>query len=73
MCRHVINAQVSCLLDGKWYDCHECYTELEGRPFDPDASLGDEVTFACKVCRQQFKKDLQIFSTGSARTARTSS
>ena len=35
-CRHVINAQCSIFMgskaDGRWFDCHECYEELTGKP-----------------------------------------
>ncbi|KAJ1455906.1 hypothetical protein M885DRAFT_407556, partial [Pelagophyceae sp. CCMP2097] len=61
MCRHVINAQCSMFLGEKWYDCHECFAELEGRPFDV-STVTTSLVFACKKCRNQFKKDLRIFS-----------
>ncbi|KAJ8608089.1 hypothetical protein CTAYLR_009633 [Chrysophaeum taylorii] len=61
MCRHIINAQVSIFWGDKWYDCHECYAEHEGRC--PDLSqLPKKLSMACKKCRQLFHKDMQIFT-----------
>lgn len=60
MCRHIINAQVSIFWGDKWFDCHECYAEHEGRC--PDLSkLSRRVALACKSCRQLFHKDFGVF------------
>jgi len=35
-CRHIINAQCSIFMggkeNGKWFDCHECFEEMMGKP-----------------------------------------
>ena len=58
-CKHVPNAQVSIRAEccGHWYDCPLCHDEKEGHTF----MLKNEVVFACKVCKQAFRKDMQQF------------
>ena len=58
-CKHVPNAQVSIRAEccGHWYDCPLCHDEKEGHTF----TLKNEVVFACKVCKQAFRKDMQQF------------
>lgn len=66
MCKHVINAQVSIFFaNSKWYDCHECYLELEGALPDLDG-LARRLPLACKRCRQLFHKDMTIFNEADA-------
>ena len=58
-CKHVPNAQVSIRAEccGRWYDCPLCHDEKEGHTF----MLKNEVVFACKVCNQAFRKNMQQF------------
>ena len=61
MCRHVLNAQVSIKFpNGRWYECPECYLEVEGA-LAKLAQWGPLRTFACLKCRQVFQKDLRLF------------
>uniref|UniRef100_A0A7S2RW92 Uncharacterized protein n=1 Tax=Rhizochromulina marina TaxID=1034831 RepID=A0A7S2RW92_9STRA len=61
MCRHVLNAQVSIKFpNGRWYECPECYYEIEGE-YAALEDWGPIRTFACLKCRQAFTKDMRLF------------
>lgn len=63
-CRHIMNAQCSIFMggkeNGKWFDCHECYEEMTGRPLDL-SEITSPLSLVCKSCRKLFQKDLHIF------------
>ena len=61
MCRHVLNAAVSIKFpNGRWYECPECFLEVEGTLAKLDDWDPIRV-FACKSCRQVFQKDMRLF------------
>ena len=56
MCKHILNVQVAIrsACCKKWWDCAECHDEAQDHPLKKTI----EMTFACKVCKKTFRKDM---------------
>jgi uncharacterized CHY-type Zn-finger protein len=59
MCKHILNVQAAIRAQccKKWYDCSECHNEVS----DHELKKSTEMTFACKVCKKVFRKDMLMF------------
>ena len=59
MCKHILNVQAAIRAPccKKWFDCSDCHNEMS----DHELKKTTEMTFACKICKKVFRKDMLMF------------